>query len=351
MLHFFMCPQAIQTESCSKVFVVVPSGSDTHASCSKCVAAMYIPFGNSVVSWRDVPYIKIGNLGSGGSSNTYLTIATAGSYKGMSFAVKVFDAVDREQWRLNFMREVHFLRGCSHPAIMPVVDEGLYRDRHPFVVMEFLPTTLLRVMKEDALTDMQKVNYTVQLLSALKYLGRLDPPVIHRDIKPSNIFLKSDSCILGDFGLLIPSGESQPTETPTEEESAVKTMSRIRQPVPEMARNYRTPELVADYNGGPRPSPSSDVFQLGLVVAELFTGRNPLVLDEPGKPVQLEPLVAVPSPHWPPVERLLQEMLIIETAQRTSAESLLAKWQAIYLQMLKQRHAEKKAMRMRQPRT
>jgi hypothetical protein len=38
-----------------------------------------------------------------------------------------------------------------------------------------------------------------------------------------------------------------------------------------MPRAYRTPDLVAYLRGGPPPTPKSDVFQLGLVLAELFT--------------------------------------------------------------------------------
>ena len=110
----------------------------------------YVPFGESLISWRDVTYVKIRNLGSGGSSNTYLTLATSGPNKGVAFAVKVFSprnlAGNDGGWRLNFMREVHVLRDCDHPAIMKVFDEGVYCDEFPFVVMEFLPETVSKAL-------------------------------------------------------------------------------------------------------------------------------------------------------------------------------------------------------------
>lgn len=152
---------------------------------------IYLPFGDAVISWRDVTYVKIGNVGSGGSSDVYLALATSGPRRGVTFVVKMFSAVGREAWRLNFMREVHVLRDCDHPAIVKVFDEGVYQVHYPFFVMEYLPDTLSKIMRVDgSLNDRGKLNIIMQLLSALNYLSRRDPPSVHRDIKPSNIFLK-----------------------------------------------------------------------------------------------------------------------------------------------------------------
>ncbi len=295
--------------------------------------SMYIPFGESAVSWRDVAYTKIENLGSGGSSRVYLMAATSGPCKGIAFAVKVFQELTREDWRLNFMREVNFLRSCWHPAIMRVFDEGIYRDRFPFVVMEYLPETLSRAMHARPLSDLEKLSYTVQLLSALNYLSRLDPPVVHRDIKPSNVFLKQTSCVLGDFGLLLPFNGSRAKQL----EAAA---------IPEMARHYRTPELVAYHNGGPKPPPASDVFQLGLVVAEMFTGKNPLQSDKPDRPVALSTLDDVPGALSLPIRVLIQEMLSVSPDARPSAATMLGKWQELHLELLRREHAARRAARL-----
>ena len=70
----------------------------------------YLPFGESVVSWRETTYVKTGNLGSGGSSNTFLTLATSGPYRGLEFAVKIFDHARRRtetQARSPFTRVDH----------------------------------------------------------------------------------------------------------------------------------------------------------------------------------------------------------------------------------------------------
>ncbi len=197
-------------------------------------AKVHLPFWDAVVSWRDVTYVKIGDIGSGGSSEVYLTLATSGPRRGVLFAVKMFSAAEREDWRNNFMREIHVLRDCDHPSIVRVLDEGVYRDDCPFVVMEYLPQTLSKAEQTDKLTAKNKLSIVMQLLSALNYLSRRDPPVVHRDIKPSNIFLKKDTCVLGDFGLILQA------DSPSLGGGSTKLATRA---VPEMARHYRTPEL------------------------------------------------------------------------------------------------------------
>jgi serine/threonine protein kinase len=195
----------------------------------------YLQFGDSVVSWRDVTYVKIGNLGTGGSSKTHLTIATSGPFRGVAFAVKIYGAPAKRNWRPDFMREIHVLRDCNHPAIMKVIDEGMYHDKYPFVVLENIPETLSKALKEYELYEYEKLNGVTHLLSALNYLSRRDPPVVHRDIKPSNIFLREDAFVLGDFGLILLVDDSNQGGKDR----------RIAPSIPEMAKNYRTPELVA----------------------------------------------------------------------------------------------------------
>jgi serine/threonine-protein kinase len=301
----------------------------------------YLPFGESVVSWRDVTYVKMRNLGSGGSSNTYLTLATSGPHKGVTFAVKVFGPRKSERedaWRLNFMREVHVLRDCDHPAIMRVFDEGMYLDQFPFVVMEFLPETLSKAMPQGSLTDAERLSIVMQLLSALNYLSRRDPAVVHRDIKPSNIFLKKDSCVLGDFGLILQVDESR-----------LPGSGKVSAGAPEMARYYRTPELVAYHLGGPAPPPKSDIFQLGLVAAELFTGKNPLLPDNPEKPLRIEAIKEASGPLGTSVKSLLEQMLLVEAKHRPNAADLLGMWQELYLKQCRREHAERRATQLQKP--
>src|SRR5262249_11449811 len=142
----------------------------------------------------------------GGSAETYLTLAISGLLRGQIFAVKVFRRLSKPEWQADFLKEIAFLQQCNHPSVMRVFDEGEYEEemrsvKYPFVVAEYLSNTLDHV-RHTAPPMMAKLGYAVQLLSALEYLGSLDPVVIHRDIKPDNIFVKGASCVLGDFGLM-----------------------------------------------------------------------------------------------------------------------------------------------------
>lgn len=94
---------------------------------------------------------------------------------------------------------------------------------------------------------------------------------------------------------------------------------------PGMPRGYRTPELVDHLNGnGPLPTTGSDVFQLGLVLGELFSGENPLALC--GKltaPIVLRNMPALPPEISPMLPDLLKAMLRTDPCHRPSAERLL----------------------------
>lgn len=95
-----------------------------------------LPF-RTVLASEAADYACLERLGWGGTAETYLSLCTRGPLRGQLFAVKVFRRTSKPEWRTDFLDEVRFLRGCSHPAVMRVFDEGLHLDRHPFVVAEY----------------------------------------------------------------------------------------------------------------------------------------------------------------------------------------------------------------------
>ena len=284
---------------------------------------------NAFVSWRDVTYDQMHSAGQGGSGKVSVVLATSGMRKGVLFAIKAFtpDSQAKDDWKQAFMREVHVLRDCDHPAIVKVFDEGVLEDGRPFFVMEYLPRTLWGAMQDGQLDEQAKLSIVMQLLSALDYLSRRDPYVVHRDIKPRNIFLKAGTCVLGDFGLIF-----QDVEPAQQGGSAIRAMAQM----------YRTPELVAYHKRGPKPPPASDVFQLGLVAAELFTGKNPLRHAGPAKPVELDPLGDIPGALGQSIKALLEEMLVIDTASRLPAVRLLPRWLDLYRTAVRRENARQR---------
>lgn len=286
---------------------------------------------NVFVSWRDITYEPVRNAGEGGIGKVSVALATTGPNKGVLFAVKVFspDSSEKEDWKQGFMREVHVLRDCNHPAIVKVFDEGVLGDGRPFFVMEYLPKTLWDAMQDVSLHEPAKVSIVMQLLSALDYLSRRDPYVVHRDIKPKNIFLKAGTCVLGDFGLVFqdvpPAATGQPKGV-----------------IPAMPHMYRTPELVEYHVTGKKPPPASDVFQLGLVASELFTKKNPLKPAGPKTPVELEPLASMPGPIGETIKARLEEMIVIDSEARLPARQLLPLWLDLYRTVIRRQGARKR---------
>ncbi len=279
-----------------------------------------LPFGRSIQGETGTWYRTVQRLGAGGSAATFLVVATSGTLKGLLFALKVFRRTSKPERRDPFLNEVAFLRQHEHPSLMAVYDEGTYYDRHPFVVAEYLPQTLHQVMRAGMTSTVEKLAFTLQLLSALSFLDSLLPPVIHRDIKPQNIFVKGRSCILGDFGLMKLQHSEISEDLPLFKESVG----------PGMPFRYRTPDLIDYLTRGVPPTTKSDHFQLGLVLAELFTGKNPLLpADSFAAPIQLNPIAFVRGALGPGIRNLVANMLELDPRNRYPPAKLLDAWQGL----------------------
>jgi serine/threonine protein kinase len=279
-------------------------------------------------------YRVLQRLGEGGNSVVYLVLARDGRYRGALFALKIFRRITEAERLDKFLQEITFLRECDHPCIMRIYDDGRYGLRtagvlteYPFVVAEYLPETLYDLIRGRT-TIVEKLSVTLQLLSALAHLAIQDPPVIHRDIKPQNIFLKGRSCVLGDFGLM------KFTDNPEIDRHVFK-----ESPGPGMPRFYRTPDLVAYAKQEADLTPKSDVFQLALVICELFTRWNPCkrainFLD----PVELDLVKEIPGIHGFRIKSMLEQMLIYDPTQRPAAGDLIDLWEGVFREVVTQSH-------------
>jgi eukaryotic-like serine/threonine-protein kinase len=246
------------------------------------------------------------------------------------FAVKVFRRLSKPEWRANFLDEIRFLQSCDHPAVMRVFDEGLYLDKHPFVVAEYLPGTLGNVLRTAPLM-MPKMAYAVQMLSALEYLATTAVSVVHRDIKPANVFIKGGSCVLGDFGLM----KRTTVDAAIDREMVKESLG------PRMPRGYRTPDLIDYLKGGPAPTDRSDIYQLGLVFAEMFSGSNPQQPMKAGDFTELIELNTffIQGGLGRPIKDLIEPMLDPDPVRRPTAADWLPRWQDLFLEAAKRAHA------------
>ncbi|WP_040549221.1 protein kinase domain-containing protein [Pedosphaera parvula] len=333
-----------------------------------------------------VYYRVLQPLGRGGNSSVYLVEAMAGQHRGVLFALKLFSKVTDPVRLGRFKVEVDFLKKCDHPSIMRVYDDGEYavsagasRLIFPFVIADFLPKTLHQAMLS-GLSMIEKLAFSLQLLSALAYLAERNPKVVHRDIKPYNIFVRGKACILGDFGLLKllePSSAGLVIGEPVASvgqavvasvgqavvasvgQAVVASVGQavvasVGQAVvasvgqaavanpdvdfildstgPRMARFYRTPDLVEYCKGRAELTVKSDVFQLGLVLAELFTGQNPHIpaVKNLFEEVKLNPLANFECSQKAGIQYLIQSMLLFDVSKRPNAADLLDSWEGLF---------------------
>ena len=283
---------------------------------------------NNIRSRSSTNYRVLQALGAGGNSTVYLVLATDKDYKGVLFALKVFTRVSNSERKEKFLQETEFLRNdCRHPAIMRIYDEGEYvpdKDEtkaYPFVVAEYLPRTLADA-STSPLSNAELLSCSLQLLSALAYLESRNPPVIHRDIKPKNIFVKGRSYVLGDFGLM----KFATDATERDREYYVESTHG-------MPFYYRTPDLVEYAKLGPKAplTTKSDVFQLGLVLAELFTGKNPeRKASSRTDPVLLDEIGQVPGARGSDIRELINHMLEADADKRPKAADLMDGWDGFF---------------------
>jgi serine/threonine protein kinase len=275
-------------------------------------------------------YRNLQVLGRGGNAATFLVVATSGPYRGVPFAVKIFRRLSKPERRDNFLQEMKFLGTCSHPSVLRIFDTGIFYGEHPFLIAEYLPRTLYQIIRADSASVIERICFATQLLSALAYLNDLVKPVIHRDIKPQNILIKGHSCVLGDFGLM-----KWADVDIAEDQVFFKESLGFGMPA-----RYRTPDQVAYLKGESALTTQSDVFQLGLVLAELFTGRNP---EKPSaefmNAVELESLSWVRGGLGRVIANVIIQMLQPDPAARPSAAKLLNVWEGIFREAVARSHA------------
>ena len=218
---------------------------------------------------------------------------TEGPYRGIAFVLKVQYNLSTPARRERFARETAFLKEETHPAILRHFDDGDYRlpdgRIYPFVITNYCPQNLEKLIAQGNISFPSKVLYACQLLSALQLLQKKN--IIHRDIKPNNIFINGSDAVLGDFGLIKVLNPIEEAGLADDDDIQMinDTAFHAADGYTAMPYYYRTPELVAYANKKDVLHIESDVFQLGLVFAKLFTGENPLVESADIKaPIQLK---------------------------------------------------------------
>ena len=211
-------------------------------------------------------------------------------------ALKVIDPLQRNDPSQvdRFIREARLIAQAGrHPNIVRVdhygEDQGVL-----YIAMEYIDGADLGVVARSYHREGERMPFdeilsiTADLCSALDHLH--SHGVIHRDLKPSNILLdRSGRAVLTDFGIAL--------FTPT------GTLGEVFG-----SPHYIAPEQAVS---SAQACPQSDLYALGVVLFELFTGKLPFDAENPVNLAMLHMAQPPPAPRSfrpelsPAVERVV----------------------------------------------
>jgi serine/threonine protein kinase len=146
-------------------------------------------------------YLVVQPIGKGGMGEVYLAVDQR---LGSAVALKRTRFESDSPLGNAFEREARILARLRHPVLPKVIDH-FAEGEGQFLVMEHISGDDLdkRLQTANKPFPLSWVMFWAdQLLDALSYLHKHEPPIIHRDIKPQNLKLTDDNhIILLDFGL------------------------------------------------------------------------------------------------------------------------------------------------------
>jgi predicted Ser/Thr protein kinase len=195
-------------------------------------------------------YRIAGLLGRGGMGEVYrATDLTLGQAVALKFLPEINASDDRALAR--FYNEVRIARQVTHPNVCRVYDVGVAEGLH-YISMEFvdgedLGSLLRRIGRLPVDKAVETARKLCAGLSAAHEKG-----VLHRDLKPANVMIDGrGQVIIMDFGLA---------------GLAEQLQSDVRSGTPA----YMSPEQLA----GTEVTVRSDIYALGLLLYEIFTGKR-----------------------------------------------------------------------------
>jgi len=182
---------------------------------------------------------------------------------GRDDALKLLSPELREDsvFRKRFLRECKVTASLEHPNVVPVYDTGEFEGLL-YIAMRYVPGPDLRtVLEKGPLEASRAVAILTQVAAALDAARQAG--LVHRDVKPHNIMLTPQSQVkIMDFGIVRDMDRGSVTQT------------GLVMGTPD----YMSPEQA---QGRDDVDQRSDVYSLGVVLYEMFTGVLPFKGDTP----------------------------------------------------------------------
>jgi serine/threonine protein kinase len=150
---------------------------------------------DSIGSYKFAHFVASGNYGAVWQASHIILH--------LDVAIKVVPktAVESDDSRMRFVREVTLLQKMDHPFISPLF-QMLEDDLNHYLVMEYVPggNLLSLIQEHGCLSEGLARHYFMQLISVLDYLHS-EQEVAHRDLKAENLVIdRYQNIRVIDFG-------------------------------------------------------------------------------------------------------------------------------------------------------
>lgn len=172
-----------------------------------------------------------------------------------------------------------------------------------YEITDYLGESSLRAeMNSKTFTNEQRLNIIYNVISALKEAHKEN--IYHRDINPDNIFIYNGYAYLGNFG------KSYFTDHSDEGYTVMATLSELN------VSPYNAFELLSK-----DASRASDIYSLGVLIYELYTGvvpiKTPFELDKLGGQLPKEKLPSSINPNLPLwLDKLCDKTILVDDEKR-----------------------------------
>ncbi|HZS78839.1 MAG TPA: protein kinase [Ktedonobacteraceae bacterium] len=198
-------------------------------------------------------------IGLGGMGAVYRTSDT---FEMQQVALKVISTahknVDEATIVERFRREARYAHQLSHKNIVPVLNFGQDGSLLYLVMPLITGGTLKSLLKgEHPLPTALAQRYLGELAEAIDAIHAHPQRIIHRDIKPSNLLINQNDgrLMITDFGI-------------------ARAMQKDR-PLTAGGFALGTEHYTAPEQGMGNPEPASDIYAMGVVAYQMFTGLLP----------------------------------------------------------------------------
>jgi serine/threonine-protein kinase len=257
-------------------------------------------------------YVLERELASGGMARVYLaTLRGAVGFEKRLVVKQIRPELSQDEaFVRRFVEEAKIAVELSHPNIVPVyelgVEQGIY-----YIAMELCEgLTLTEVLMETGPLDAAEgAQLGIEICRALDYAHRRGG-IVHRDVTPRNVLLDEEGAIrLIDFGIA----------APVTGRRAAEHVEVFGSP------GHMPPEQIR----GQRLTPATDVFAVGALLIEAWTGRPPFrrgsfeasadALKDPLPPLEGE------HPELAPLSAVIAQTVELDAADRPQEAEALAR--------------------------